>query len=139
VSDGRRIIEIHPGEDDELIVRFPFAWDLIAEVRKVPGRRWVERERHWTVPRRPAALQYLLSRLRDEEIRFHEALGPLVPSHRPPGAMWRRLRPEVVAGHNAVRATIRRMEEELVLRGYSRRTRKTYLAHARRFLENLGK
>lgn len=90
MHDGtRRIIEIGPSEGSEWIVRFPFAWDLITEIRKVPGRRWVERAGHWLIPGRRAALRYPLSRLNDEEVIVHLALRPLLPSRRPPGANWR--------------------------------------------------
>lgn len=134
MHDGtRRIIEIHPGEDDELIVRFPFSRDLVTEIREVPGRRWVPSQKHWTIPGRIAPLRYLLSRLNrmpDAEIRLDPAVQALAttartPLTRPPGRHRGR-----------TLGTLERMEEELTLRGYSRRTRKSYLGQARRFLES---
>lgn len=131
-------IEILPDGDDRLIVRFPYDRSIVAKVRKVPGRRWVGARRHWTIPRRRAPLYYLLSRLSGERVLIDRTLAVLLPSPPPPHIRWEFL----AAAHNAPESiphAVRRMEEELALRGYSPRTRKEYLGQARRFLAAVGK
>lgn len=56
-------VEIRRGRDGELMVRFPFDWSIIELIRRVPGRRWREREGHWTIPARVAPLLLFLSSL----------------------------------------------------------------------------
>ncbi len=150
------VVEILPGTEDRLIVRTPRERDLADAVRSVPGHRWVQRHEHWTIPRRSAPLYYLLRRLARAEIRFDPRLKPMISKLRFPGARWRllddRTAPGAARSDRAPRTpesprapgrpaaptpterTLARMKEELVLRGYSPKTRRVYFGHARRFL-----
>lgn len=127
-------VEIRRGGDDELTVRFPFDWSIVRRIRRVPGRRWVEREGHWTIPARVSPLLLFLRSLGSTEVWLDRSLEPLLPPDRPPDARWRLIDADSSTRLRSRRRALARMKDELVLRGYSPRTRKAYLGHARRFL-----
>lgn len=112
--------EVHVAlADGEIHVRFPYDPDLVAHMRSVPGRRWDPGLRAWRVADTPPAREALL-----------RVLGV--------GVVGDRAAPGASAGWPAPAADLlRRFEEEMRLRGYSPRTRKVYLGHARRFLPDL--
>ncbi len=139
-ESGGRVIEIQRGEDGRLIVRFPFSPDLVAVVREVPGRDWNPARRHWTIPGRAAPLRYLLSRLNripDARVVIDRSVRALSPSRSKTSSKARpRTSVEPTPPTSDLPATaLQRMRQELVLRGYSPKTRKSYLGQARRFLE----
>ncbi len=136
---SRRIIEIRRGEDGDLVVRFPFSHDLIAVVREVPGRRWDPARRHWAIPGRKAPLLYLLSRLSqipDADVRIDRAVQSLIPLWSNTSSATGPQTPIERADRRSRERShvLDRMTQELTLRGYSRKTRKSYLGQARRFL-----
>lgn len=61
VSMSSAPIRIRPGEDGRLIVQLPYSPDHVAKIKTVAGRRWYDRERHWTVPQDRETLGTLLS------------------------------------------------------------------------------
>ncbi|MFQ5680418.1 MAG: tyrosine-type recombinase/integrase [Gemmatimonadota bacterium] len=137
-ANARRKIEIRRRGGDELIVRFAYAPDLVARIRRVPGRRWVPSDRYWTIPARAAPLRELLALFREEELHLDPSIRPLLPEPPPPEGRWRFQDGRSAKYLDSVHGTLERMAEELALRGYSSRTRKSYLGHARRFLEWAG-
>jgi hypothetical protein len=54
-------IRIRPLEDGRLMVQLPYSPDHVAKIKTVAGRRWHDRERHWTVPQDQETLGTLLS------------------------------------------------------------------------------
>ena len=104
-------IVARPGAPGELVLEFDYDEALVARIRTIRGRKWHSDRRLWSVPDDKAT-----------RARLHELFGAeiLVPPRAPPA-------PALV-----------RMGNELTLRGYSARTRKAYLQHARRFLAPVG-
>ncbi len=101
-----------------LEVRLGSGWsDTDLEVlRALPGRRWDASRGVWLVPDTPSVLQEL-----------HEAFGSdRIDVEALPGTES----PDPVG-----EAPLERVEDALLIRGYSPRTRKVYLGHIRRFLE----
>lgn len=43
-------IIIKPGEAGRLIVVLPYNPEPVAKIKTIPGRRWHQEERYWTVP-----------------------------------------------------------------------------------------
>ncbi len=139
--------------DGEIHLRFPYRPELVARVRALPGRHWDPTLRIWRVPDSPAAREALRRSFGVEpeprsalprhpaprprqrwEPRHGEdrrgAAGPTEPAPAPDA------RPPVSpapTSHQLVR-----FDEEMRLRGYGARTRKAYLGHARRFLQEAG-
>ena len=136
-SARRHSIEILPGENGRLIVRFPYTPQLVATIRRCPGRHWHARYKRWSVPDTAATLALLLELFpgRGVDVLLDSRLAQSEPAQRAiPEGCARLADPGAHQGGAWRRATLERMAEELDLRGYSRKTRKVYLGHARRFL-----
>ncbi len=54
-------ITIRPGANGRLVVLFPYAPDMVAKIKTVPGRRWHGPEKHWSVPDEEGARERLLA------------------------------------------------------------------------------
>lgn len=109
--------------EDRVEVRFPYDRELVRRVRAIEGRRWDGGRRVWTIPRRERALNQVL-RLPGAEFDVDGALIHLV-----------RTPYDAADSSDATSDALQRVSEELRLQGYSPRTRRTYIGHARRFLE----
>ena len=121
--------------EGEIHLHVPYRPELVAGVRTLPGRRWDPKGRIWRVPDTAAAREAVL-----------RVFG--VQAYAPPpqgGATTRPppLRPadaecpgEDMAG--SVSRLLGRFDEEMRLRGYATRTRKAYVGHARRLLQDVG-
>ncbi len=46
-------ITIRPGENGRLLVLFPYAPELVAKIKTVPGHRWHPADKRWSVPDAP--------------------------------------------------------------------------------------
>lgn len=110
----------------EILLRLPYGSPLLARVRALPGRRWDRDGRVWRVPDHPSNRQALARELgltlEGTERGTAQAASPQAG---PPGG----------AAAPAPDPRVLRFDEEMRLRGYGSRTRKAYLGHARRFLE----
>ena len=95
-------------------LRFPYEHGLVQKVRALPASRWVPAIRAWTVPDDSGTRE-----------RLRRAFGRELA--------WAEDPPAVGAG-----AAVARLAQELVIRGYSPRTRKASVTHARRFVAALG-
>lgn len=117
-------VVIRPAGDGRTAVEFAYRREFVEAIRTIRGRRWHPGERRWTVPASRAALARLLSAFPDAAIRLHPSLYPLAAraDRRTLGAKA----PELLEAAG----------EELGLRGYARRTRRTYLGHLRRLLQD---
>ena len=112
------VIQIKPGDEGEIIVVLPYTPERVEKIRGVPGRRWQPEVKHWTVPRTDGMVERLLDLFAGEGVVVDPALRP---------------------AEEVVQETLKAMEDELRLRGYSPRTRKAYRGHVERFLKWVGK
>ncbi len=96
-------------------------------VRRLPGRLWDGEARVWRVPDAEASLADL-----------RRAFGDRVEETPPVPADASRDRDEEASGRGPSRHALDIVRRALLLRGYSPRTRKVYLAHIRRFLAWTG-
>lgn len=116
------------------MVRFDYDPELIARIKEIPGRRWRPRERCWSIPDQGAALALLVSRFHDQDLVLEERVERRLPKTGLEQFRWTRLDREDAEVSDACRASLRRMHTELVLCGYSPRTRKCYIDRIERFL-----
>lgn len=117
-------VHIRPGEPGRLIVQFLYSPERVAKIKSVPGRRWHSGEKYWTVSHSEGMVERLLALFAGEEVEVDPALA-IGTSTQSEG--WK--------DHPLVK----RVDQELVLRGYSRRTRKNYRLQVVRFLRWLGR
>ncbi len=121
--------------DGEIHLHVPYRTELVAGVRTLPGRRWDPKRRVWRVPDTAAAREAVL---RVFGVQAHTPL--------PEGAVTTRPSPRRPADSERAREDVadsaphhlERFDEEMRLRGYGARTRKAYLGHARRLLQDVG-
>lgn len=111
-------IWIFPGPPGKIAVRLPYDPGLIAKIRTVQGHWWHHLMKYWTVPQTEGALEGLLTLFAGKRVH---------------------LDPTFWSAPDVVNYTLRTVEDELKLRGYSPRTRKVYRLHVERFLKNVGK
>jgi len=112
------VIQIRSGDGGEIIVVLPYAPERVKKIKTIPGRRWHPEEKVWTVPHIEGMVERLLDLFAGDEVMVDPALRP--------------------AG-KVLRETLKAVEDELRLRGYSPRTRKAYRGQVERFLEWVGK
>ena len=139
--------------DGEIHLHVPYPSPLLGRVRALPGGRWDPGLRVWRVPDSAAARQAVRDLLGAEarggprgvpEVRApipetpvrartaHPTPAPLTAHSAPTPRPWR------PAAACPVDPRVQRFDEEMRLRGYGIRTRKAYLGHARRFLQEVG-
>jgi len=109
-------IRIGPATDGRIAIAFPYTPELVEAVKSIPGRVWDPIRRVWTVPRDREALSRFLDAARSRTVVIEPSLL------REAGAPW----------------ILDAADRELALRGYSRRTRKVYRQHLKRFLDDVG-
>jgi site-specific recombinase XerD len=115
-------VRVLQGEDGAEITLHPgFTQRDLDVVRALPGRRYDARRRLWTTPSARNAIASLTAVLGPEMVRVI-----VEPVATPPGAA------------ETCVPILDRVQDCLVLRGYSPRTRKVYLGHLRRFLTWCG-
>ena len=118
---GSAPVHIRPDGEDRLAISFVYDADRVAFVKTITGRRWHPERRVWTVPRTDTVIDQLAA-----------AFGPDI-----------RLDPTLFGAREIDEETtaeelLNLARRELVLRGYSLATRKSYLQHLRHFLEAAG-
>jgi site-specific recombinase XerD len=111
-------IRIHPGDNGQLIVTFPYSPERVEKIKTIPGKWWHPEEKHWTVPFADGMVEQLVSLFEGERVEIDPAL------HRD----WK-----------TIRRILGAVENELTLRRYSPRTHEAYLGHLKRFLNHFGK
>ncbi|NLI92497.1 MAG: tyrosine-type recombinase/integrase [Peptococcaceae bacterium] len=118
-------IEVISGDNTEMLfVTFTFSRENVQKIKLISGSRWDPVKKYWVVPKNKRTIRNLYK-------IFGEKLILDLPSR-----IWL----DSIA-ENAVHIPdiIRKMEEELILKGYSINTRKNYLGHIQRFLLDIGK
>lgn len=95
----------------ELCLSFPYEESTIATIRSIPGRRWSKEEKIWRIPD-SAANRELLMRYFGSRLKFQES--------------------------EATGRGLNAMQNEMLIRNYSPRTRRNYLGIVRRFLRDVS-
>ncbi len=138
-------IKIEPGSDDAPCVWVTltrFCAEDLARLKAIPGRRWNPERKQWQFPDTPETRQALAEIV---------ALPPAAPVKMIPvkpkqgDAPVTRNRRPYVAGRdqpltlNPPHALIKKVDDELVLRGMAYTTRKSYGQHLRNYFDWLRK
>ena len=119
--------DLRPTDTDRLLISFPYHPDTVERIKSIPGRNWHPQDKCWSIPYTTAALERLTT--------LFDHTPPKVftkPEHRP-GAVTQR-RWETLSDDE--QALIARVEDEMKLRGYSPKTRKSYRNHILRFKQH---
>ena len=106
-------------EDNHLLVHLPYSPERVAKIRTLPKRQWDANRKVWILDHTDDTLKHLRTLFADDRVE----ISPPDP------------KPELPDTDSIVRA----MEDEMKLRNYSYRTRKTYRNQIKRFLGSFGK
>ncbi len=112
-------------DDGKLLITFPYSEDRVRKIKTVTGRRWDSISRAWTVPYTMQNLKKLSELFEDEDIT------------------WRNLkvRPDMSGTDSITEGSLTKEDvltaftNYLKLKGYSRKTIKSYSNHIKRFLD----
>ena len=121
--------------DGEIHIHVHYASPLLARVRTLPGRRWDPGLRVWRMPDSAAGRG---------AVRKVLGIEVAAPAPVPPARALQAVHPAFLPREGKAVAPgsadprVERFDEEMRLRGYGFRTRKAYLGHARRFLQDVG-
>jgi integrase/recombinase XerD len=118
-------LELRPHADGRIRVFFPYHPDNVARVKQVSGRRWHPQEKCWSVPAGDDSI-FALRRL-----FVTESVASFAKPVKRPGAVTRRRWDSLSEEEQAFIAPV---EEEMKLRGYSPKTRKSYRNHLLAFV-----
>ena len=117
-------LEIRPLGDDRLLILFPYHPDNVTRIKAIPGRRWHGKEKAWSIPYTEKALSLLDRFFNQEPVQSFPR-----PEKRPGAISKKRWEPLT----SEEQAFIAHVEDEMKLRGFSPRTRKSYRNHLLRF------
>lgn len=115
-------------QEDLIAVSFPFSRETIKLMKLINGNRFHnEEKKFWSVPKTDQSLKVLFRIFANYRITVDPSLDNYLRK---------------VFGNDSDkinRQIIQRMSDELVLRGYSRKSRKAYLGHIQRFAQRCRK
>lgn len=117
-------IDISPGPEGRLIVRFSYAAARVEKIKTVEGRRWHVLEKYWTVPDIPEMRDRLQTLFSGE-------------SANPAPAPRRQVEPSLAA-RDIQRGVLARLRDAIRTRHFSPSTEKSYVAWAERFFLGQG-
>lgn len=153
-------LRVGPGPPGRVWVDFRYRPEAVEKLKRIPGRRWHPDEKRWSLPRTAESLRMLFGLFKGTKIDVDPALrsrrSPSAeppPRERSPTSATAVSPPTAPApldgGPSSVAVATaaalpadrlaERFDEELRIRGYSRRTRKTYRNHLGRFVRWLGR
>ena len=113
---------VRKGKPGELELVFPYNEEYIAKVRGIPGRRWDKDNKKWLVPDCEESINQLQELFTKDELIIAKSLSDKDKSR-------------LYEKDSSYEHLLRKMKEGLKLRGYSQKTIKSYMSHARLFLE----
>ena len=118
-------LDIQPIDGRRLQLRFSYHPDTVARIKEIPGRRWHPDDKYWSVPHRPESLAAL------QRLFGARPIQTFTRPARRPGAVTKRRWAALSDEERAFIAAVE--EEEMRLRAYSSKTRKSYRNHLVRF------
>ncbi|HHV65366.1 MAG TPA: tyrosine-type recombinase/integrase [Peptococcaceae bacterium] len=114
------------GNKQQLFVTFRYSEERVKTIKSINGRAWNAEKRCWVIPYTNEAINDLLKAFSKERVVIDPSIGIT--------ELNKNLSREL-----SMPKLLLSMEEELILKGYSHKTKKAYLGHARRFLEVIDK
>lgn len=118
------MIRVTKVSKQELMVIFPYNEDRVTKVKTIEGRRWDIASKSWIVPYTDKSIEELTDIFSGEPIIWDPALKISTAIDQ----MDKNL-VQILAG----------LEKHLTLKGYTDKTKKAYIGHIRRFLEDKKK
>ncbi len=121
-------IYLHCQEEnnDELFVSFSYTKERVLKIKSLTKRSWNPDKKQWIIPYSKEALSEFMCIFSDEKI----VIDPLIKLE------------ELNENFNkdeSIQEILGSMDQQLILKGFSDKTKKVYLGHVKRFLRDLQK
>lgn len=112
-------IQINNGLSQELLLSFDYNKEYVKRVKKIPGRVWDPKNKHWIVPNNEKTIKAIATLFDKSLISDHTGL--MVEEENNRSNPWEPI-------------ILYKTRNQLRLKGYSTKTIKSYLGHVRRFM-----
>lgn len=114
------------GNYKELFITFSYTEERVKRMKTIQNRSWNPEKKYWIIPYTDEAICQFNKAFADDKIVMDPAIRIK--------ALNISLNHEI-----SIPKLLMTMEQELILKGYSLKTKKVYLGHARRFLQEIHK
>ena len=116
------MIYVNRISERELKVSFHYNSKLVKSIKKIEGRKWEADKKCWIIPNNKKSINELKRVFENEDIDWGELSGlPIIESCKSKV-------PEISPG-------LELLKRQLTLKGYSEKTKKSYIGHVKRFLD----
>ncbi|MBF8983269.1 site-specific integrase [Lutibacter sp. B2] len=112
--------------DQDIAVHFEYNKEFVKKIRRIKGRQWKSNEKCWIIPNNNESITKLFTLFKDEEINCNDSI-----KHRGK---------HVEESYNCnIEEVSRKLNQQLILKGFSPKTIKAYIGHSKRFLKFCNK
>lgn len=124
-------IEMRVGNREEIFVFFQYSEDRVEKIKSIEGRRWNSEGEYWIIPYSNYAIKKFMNLFSNEDINLDPRIHYKIQK-------FKMKEKNVNMPFEVVKILIN-VENRLKLKGYSKRTIKSYLGHISRFIFLSGK
>lgn len=110
----------------ELFISFPYTLERVQKIKTMAIRSWNPEKKLWVIPYTPEAIMELKRTFSDEQVVIDPAINLIELKHYLDWEM-------------SLQKDLESMEQQIILKGFSEKTRTAYLGHASRFLQVIKK
>lgn len=114
------------GNSEKLFVTFDYTEERVANIKAIKGRAWNPQKRYWVIPYTQEAICEFKEIFHKEKVVIDPLIGIEELS-------------DSISQEMLFQKLLVATEEELILKGFSPKTKKVYLGHTRRFLREVNK
>jgi integrase/recombinase XerD len=116
------LIYVNRISEKELKVSFHYNSRLVRSIKEVEGRKWEADKKYWIIPNNKKSINELKRVFENEDIDWGELSGlSIMEPH--------------ASKISDVSSGLELLKRQLTLKGYSEKTKKSYIGHVRRFLD----
>ena len=120
------MVNIDKINDKELKITFQYDSELVKKIRKIEGRRWEADKKCWIVPNSSKCINRLIKVFENENVNWAKSFNFSIIGN------YDYILPDISL-------TLKQLEKQLTFKGYSSKTKKSYIGHVRRFLSFINK
>lgn len=114
------------GNSEELFVTFDYTEERVTNIKAIKGRAWNPQKRYWVIPYTQEAICEFNEIFHKEKVVIDPLIGIKELN-------------DSISHEMLFQKLLVATEEELILKGFSPKTKKVYLGHTRRFLQEINK
>lgn len=142
-------LKVEIGGKNELFVTFAYSEELVSNIKKISKAKWNKDNRYWIIPFTEETITQFQQVFGNEKIVYDERLKPFFEKDKKIEQIEKITENTVKTSPISkktseikqawIEDSVNLLKKELQLKGYSKKTIKSYLGHLRRFLTFLKK